>query len=576
MNSDDELERAIREREILAAENDRLQRELREATEKYTAIRSSLSWKLTAPLRSAMDWAMAVRGRSAPITHPLELNHANYQRWVLQYDQLTDADRAAIKDRIAKLKQPPLLSLVMVVHNPPAEALKQTIQSIRRQIYQNWEVFLVDDASTAPHVARTLSAFGDDPRVRILRRTSREGAPQPDARGDFLGFLDAGDVLAESALFEIAAEIDATPDADLVYTDEDELNAPGERCNPRFKTDWNPDLLLEQDYLGKLTMRRREWKESPRQARHIPAVLCHRGLGQPDAAPPERRSLTTHAKVSVIIPTRDRAELLERCLEGLLHRTDYPAMEILVVDNGSKEPRTREVLEKYQVQVLAFPGEFNWSAMNNAGAKATTGEVLLFLNNDTDVIDAGWLAELASQAMRPEIGAVGAKLLFADGTVQHAGIWLGPGGRVRHFLRLSKRDEPGYLGQLAFTRDLSAVTGACMAVRREAFEEVGGFDESFPVSYSDIDLCLKLRQRGYRILWTPHAELLHLESASRGSGEWRYSKEEEEHKRFVAKWEREIDQDPFFSPNLDLIGEEKLALAFPPRRWDRRFRLSCH
>lgn len=569
MNSDEELARALREREILAAENERLQRELREITETYAAIRGSLSWKITAPLRAVLDRAMAVRGKTAPIAHPLELNDENYRRWIAQYDQMTEADRTAIQACMAKLGRRPLLSLVVIVHDPPAEALRQTIQSIRGQLYREWEVCLVDDASTAPHVARALSACGDDPRVRIVRRSSREGSARFEgrtmARGEFLGFLDAGDVLAESALFEIAAEIDACPGVEIVYSDEDELNEQGERCRPRFKTGWNPDLLLEQEYLGQLAMYRREFSVMASEIRHIPAMLCHRGLSKSGGVTAARPSFQERPKVSVIIPTRDRAELLERCVEGLLHRTDYPDVEVLVVDNDSREPQTRAVFEKYKLGVVPFPGSFNWSAMNNAGAKAASGDVLLFLNNDTDVIKAGWLNELAAHAMRPEVGAVGAKLLFADDTVQHAGIWLGPGGKVRHFLRLSKREDPGYLGQLTFLRDLSAVTGACMAVRRTVFDEVGGFDESFPVSYSDIDLCLKLRQRGYRIVWTPHAELLHLESASRGSGEWRWSKEEAEHKRFVARWERELNEDPFFNPNLDLIGEEKLALAFPPR-----------
>jgi GT2 family glycosyltransferase len=267
----------------------------------------------------------------------------------------------------------------------------------------------------------------------------------------------------------------------------------------------------------------------------------------------------------VLIPTRDRAELLERCIDGLLNRTDYPALEIIVLDNDSREESTRQVLAKYPVRVLPCPGMFNWASMNNAGAKAATGEILLFLNNDTDVIDPRWLRELAIHAVRPEVGAVGAKLLFADGTVQHAGIWMGPSGYLRHFLRLSDRRDEGYLGQLSLTRNLSAVTGACLAIRRELFLELGGFDESFPVSYNDLDLCLRLGQRGYRIVWTPHAELLHLESASRGSSAWRWRKEEADHQRFTARWQEALEHDPFFNPNLDLIGEEKLALAFPPR-----------
>jgi GT2 family glycosyltransferase len=338
------------------------------------------------------------------------------------------------------------------------------------------------------------------------------------------------------------------------------------------------------------------------EVRHVAAVLCHRmgeGPGAADAEGMVRavrdflgdRATAVEAvkgghriywrippetRVTVIIPTRDRSELLEQCVNGLLSRTKYPSLEVIVVDNASREERTRLLFARYEslrnVRVIAHPGEFNWSAMNNAGAAVATGEILLFLNNDTDVIEENWLEELASQAARPEIGAVGAKLLFPDQTVQHGGIWLGPGVFARHALRLSKRDDEGYLGQLSLTRNLSAVTGACMAMRRVVFEESGGFDESFPVSYSDLDLCLRLIRNGYRIVWTPYAELLHLESASRGSSEWRWRKEEADRDRFVRRWQREMDNDPFFNPNLDLIGEERLALAFPPRRkraWQR-------
>jgi O-antigen biosynthesis protein len=585
MVKEDDPSRVTRENDRLAAENERLHRELRDATEKYSAIRDSLSWRITAPLRKAMD--LLVKPKQA--SGPLLLNDENYRRWADHFDKLTGADRTAIRNATAGLKRRPLLSLLVVIHDEPAPLILQTIQSIRKQLYREWEICLVDDASIAPHVARAVASCGDGPNVRVNRRISAGGfsVAAADAiamaQGEFVAFLDPGDVLVESALFEIAAEIDLYPDAAIVYSDEDELDDRGQRCRPRFKTDWNPDLLLEQDYLGRLCFYQRQVAAGvgapfaehdlalkaapvtpPCSIRHLPSVLCH-GVPKDRKHIRRRRTESPTPKVSILIPTRDRPELLERCIDGVLNRTDYPGLEVIVIDNDSREERTREILSKYPVRILSHSGEFNWAAMNNAGAKAATGEVLLFLNNDTDVIDGGWLRELAAHAVRPEVGAAGAKLLFADGTVQHAGIWLGPGGRVRHFLRLSDRGDEGYLGQLSTTRDLSAVTGACLMIRRELFLELEGFDESFPVSYNDIDLCLRLIKRGYRIVWTPHAELLHLESASRGSSDWRWSREEADHKRLCARWENEIEHDPFFNPNLDLIGEEKLALACPPR-----------
>ena len=548
LSNDGDLDRALRE-------NERLLRELRDATEKYEAIRTSLSWKITGPLRKALDLLAPRKNHAAG---PLLLNNENYRRWIEAYDKLTNADRTAIRTAIDNLKTRPLLSILVTIKDDPAPAILQTIQSIRRQLYPEWELCLIDTASTAPHVARALASCGDDPRVRVFRRTNNE--PFDITKGQYIATLDPGDMLAERALFEIAAELDAHPDTAILYTDEDELDPTGHRINPRFKTDWNPDL--QQDP-GKLQFKRAGNEPGP--TRHIPCILCHSAkiAAQTPQQPPQLPNPAP--KVSIIIPTRDRAELLERCIEGLINRTDYPAIEIIVVDNDSREAATKQLFTKYPIRVIPYPGEFNWAAMNNAAAKEATGEILLFLNNDTDVISPNWLSELAAQAIRPEIGAVGAKLLFADGTVQHAGIWLGPAGRVRHLLRLSQRNDPGYLGQLSLTRNLSAVTGACMAIRRNLFLDVNGFDESYPVSYNDLDLCLRLREKGHRIVWTPRAELYHLESASRGSSEWRWRKEEADHKRFCAKWQQQMEHDPYFNPNLDLIGEEKLALAFPPR-----------
>ena len=226
--------------------------------------------------------------------------------------------------------------------------------------------------------------------------------------------------------------------------------------------------------------------------------------------------------VSVIVPTRDRAELLATCVEGILHRTGYSNLELLIVNNGSSEPATRTLFDQLiradsRVRVLHLPGPFNYSALNNTAAREANGEILLLLNNDIEVIEPGWLRELVSQALRPDVGIVGAKLLYANEQVQHAGLVLGPEGIVVHLYRYARRDDLGHGGQLALPRTLLAVTGACVAIRRAVFFEVGGFDEiNLPVTFNDVDLCLRLGDCGYRVVWTPFAELFHLESASRG------------------------------------------------------------
>ncbi len=287
------------------------------------------------------------------------------------------------------------------------------------------------------------------------------------------------------------------------------------------------------------------------------------GFALPDPAP----------LVSVIIPTRDRADLLETCLAGLLGQTDYPALEILIVDNGSVEPATRRLFAELgrdrRVSVLPYAEEFNYSAMNNMAARQARGDVLLMLNNDIRVIEPGWLREMVGHAMRPTVGAVGARLLYPEGNLQHGGIMLGPAGRASHILRWSGPDTIGYLGQLALTRDVAAVTGACLAIRRAVFEEVGGLEEdNLRVTWNDIDLCLRVRAHGYRVVWTPHATLTHVEQASRQREDQdpgQLARFQAERNHVLWAWGDAFAQDPFQNPAL-LATDDDLLLAEPPRR----------
>ena len=278
--------------------------------------------------------------------------------------------------------------------------------------------------------------------------------------------------------------------------------------------------------------------------------------------------------VSVIIATRDRPDLLAQCVEGVLHRTDYCNLEVLIVDNGSIEPATLTLFDQLSreqnlVRILHRPGPFNYSALNNAAAREANGEILLFLNNDIDVIGSDWLRELVSHALRIDVGMVGVKLLYASEQVQHGGIVLGPEGAATHVHQFADRNDPGYFGQLALPRTISAVTCACAAVRRAVFFEVGGFDEvNLPVAYNDVDFCLRLGDYGYRVVWTPFAELFHLESASRGFDDanpdrQRRSLRELEHLR--KTWGSLMDTaDPFYNPNLIFL-RERVEFAASPR-----------
>ena len=350
------------------------------------------------------------------------------------------------------------------------------------------------------------------------------------------------------------------------------------------------------------------------QVVHQPGILFHRGraqTGRPAPFPRSRagngipeldavidRFLTTHRpglvrgsrtygsriwptvsallpdpapRVSVIIPMRNRAKLLETCLAGLLGGTDYPDIEVLVVDNGSTEADALALLERVtaddRVRVLRDHGPFNWSALNNLAAAEATGEVLLLLNNDISIVRPGWLRSMAGHAMREGVGVVGARLLYPDGTLQHGGMLLGPRGSGLHVAKGAAGDDPGYLAQQIVLRDLSAVTGACLAIRRAVFQELGGLEQQhLRVAWSDVDLCLRARAAGYRVLWDPEATLIHHETGTRGQDETLEQKAlfELERGYMRRRWPEATEHDPYLNPALRVDPD---ALVLRPPGW---------
>lgn len=282
-----------------------------------------------------------------------------------------------------------------------------------------------------------------------------------------------------------------------------------------------------------------------------------------------------HPHVTIIVPTKDRIDHLSRCIESVLSRSTYTAFDLVIVDNGSTEPATHayfdEVQRSARVSVMRIDEPFNFSRINNLAAARASGPLLCFLNNDTEIITAGWLEEMVSLAVREDVGAVGAMLYYPNDTVQHAGVILGLGGIASHSHRGQRRGMPGNYGRTSLTQTLSAVTAACMVVRKSAFDSVGGFDESLAVAYNDVDLCLRLQARGLRNVWTPFAELYHFESVSRGD-----DSQGESRPRFLAesqamrdRWKGLLTADPYYNPNLSLTRAD-FWLAYPPRlarRW---------
>ncbi len=568
---------------------------------------------------------------------PTEMN--GYQHWIDVYDTPSRAQVAAMRARARAMLQPPRFSVIVPTFNTPARALREMISSVRAQLYPHWELCIADDASTEPHVRAILQeAAAGDQRIRlVLRETNGNISAASNsalalATGDFAALLDHDDVLAPHALLLMAEAIQANPGADILYSDEDKLDPDGQRYDPYFKPDYNPELLQGQNLISHFGVYRlaalraagglRESFEGSQDydlalrmaARtegpivHVPHILYHwrifpgadtfsstqisratlaarRAIQEQAAALGEQVEVTESVAhfhrvvrrppahwplVSAVVPTRDHVEVLRDCIDGLLDATDYPALEIIVVDNDSAQPRALAYLKRiaaHGVRVLPYQGPFNYSAINNYAARQAQGEMLLLLNNDISMTDPSWLREMVQLAIRPGVGAVGARLLYPDGTLQHGGVVLGLGGAAGHSQVGASRDDPGYFGSLRMTREVSAATGACLAVRREAFEAVGGLDEvNLPVAFNDVDLCLRLRAAGWRIIWTPHAELIHHESKSRGSDftPERVDKFHAEVAYMLGRWEQELASDPFYSPNLSL-NHSRPVPAFPPR-----------
>lgn len=286
--------------------------------------------------------------------------------------------------------------------------------------------------------------------------------------------------------------------------------------------------------------------------------------------------------VSLIIPTRDGYQVLKRCVESIRRKTDYLNYELIIVDNQSAEPETLDYLKSLERQgiarILHYDAPFNYSAINNFAVSEARGEVVGLLNNDLEVISKGWLTEMVRHAIRPEIGAVGAKLYYPTNRIQHAGVALGIGGVAGHLHHGYFREQLGYSGRLVLVQDFSAVTAACLLVRKAVYEEVGGLDEeNLAIAYNDIDFCLKVREAGYRNLWTPFAELYHHESFSRGyeTSPDRQARFDRETACMLRRWGAMLDKDPYYSPNLTLDAPD-YTLAWPPRvvkPWDAFSRL---
>jgi GT2 family glycosyltransferase len=508
----------------------------------------------------------------------------------------------------------PRVSVVVPVYRTDPALLARAIDSVRRQIYDRWELCLVDDASESEGVTRLLSglAGGERIRVRVRRERGNISAATNDgiaiAGGEWIAFLDHDDELGPEALFRVVEAINHKPDCDVIYTDQDKIGADQHRWEPFFKPDWSPAYLRGVMYVGHLMVARANLlrdvggcdsqfdgvqdyelalrlSERTNRIEHIPRVLYHwraipgsvaaNGSAKPAIDELQERAVQEHLdrlsipataqrtrghrvklipkrreiypKVSILIPTRDHPELIERCLKTLMQTTAYPNFEVLVGDNETRDARALDVLDSYPVKKIPLSGGFHFARFNNILAAQATGEYLMLLNNDTEIVQADWLDQLVLYAQEDDAGAVGALLTYADGTVQHAGIILGPRGTADHVMRGFPGDCDGYMGSLACTREVTAVTAAAMMISRAKFQLMGGLSERFQRHYDDLDFCLRLRKRGFRNVCVTSARIVHHESRSRGD-KYDFT----DRVLLLDRWESVIDRgDEYYNPNFD-------------------------
>jgi GT2 family glycosyltransferase len=536
-----------------------------------------------------------------------------YARWIERYEP---GAAELNRQRQVRFAREVRLSLLVPQGDAPEPLLEALLRSLLDQTYANWEMVIVRTDAGAPEPAAPARAA--NVKILSLSAgasaAERSNAALVAATGEYVALLQAGDALAPFALFEIVQALNHHPDADFLYSDEDwRTETGGLRADPHFKPDWSPDTLRSHNYLGQLAVFSRLLLEqagglgdgldggdnydlvlrvSERAGRivHLPRVLYHRrgpkdeAKGRDEAAckalaehlhrlglaaevrPGLRpdtyqvaHSLPARPLVSVIIPNRDSPEMLARCIDSL-GRSSYPETETIIVENGSQQPETFACYRRLAGQwpwlrLLTWDKPFNYAAINNFAAKEATGDVLLFLNNDVQVINPDWLERLLEHVLRPAVAAAGAKLYYPDHTIQHAGIIVGRDHGPCHNLVFADGNAAGYGQRLVTVQNVSAVTGACLMTRKAVFAEVGGFEEAFAVAFNDIDYCLKLRRRGYLVVWTPFAQLYHFESVTRGYLDTPVEKAKNQHelRLFQEKWQPLLPSvDPYYNPNLTL------------------------
>jgi O-antigen biosynthesis protein len=548
-------------------------------------------------------------------------HEVRYRRWVTLNTPTRD-DLAASAARVSELAWRPLISVLTPVYNTDARWLRACVESVRRQVYPNWELCLADDGSTNAQTLGVLDEYARESRIRILHLSGNSGissatnAALSVATGEFVALLDHDDELAPEALFEVASLLNDDRETDFIYSDEDKLDGDGQRCDPHFKPDWSPEHLRSTMYTCHLMVLRtglaRELggfrrglegaqdydlalrvSERTTRIRHIPKVLYHwrkiphstasTSLAKTWAIDAGARALTDHVDrsgldatvvpgpapglyrvrhriagqplVSIVIPTRGgtaaespTTRALTNCVRSIVEKSTYQHYEIVVAEDSPVSAATRELLEAGPHRRIPYhwTGSFNYPHKLNTAAASCRGKHLVLFNDDIEVVAPEWIEAMLEFSQQDGIGAVGARLIYPDGRLQHVGVLIGVCGMAAHAFHSCPGNTPGHGASAWIVRNYSAVTAACMMTRHDLYDRMHGFDERFGTDFNDTDYCLRLRREGYRIVYTPYAELCHLESVSYGARTWNTA----DLTTMRREWADVYARDPYYNPNL--------------------------
>lgn len=498
------------------------------------------------------------------------------------------------------LSKKPKISIFIIDTKNNLENLQQTIFSLTHQTYENYEIHVLSNSSK--HDLKDQNLDINFERISFKKFENDSFYEFPTFNGDYILFVNSGIEVSKYALFEFVKELNQHQKVDVLYSDNDYVDNFNVKTNPFFKPDWSPYLLRSMDYISEFCLVKKsifdrlivdslqtkclsfdlllQIIEFSQNILHISIPLysvkyssysytthncmkmsLEKHLKRMNISAKVENSdiknnfrvqyeLKTNPKVSIIIPTKNNFRILKRCIDSIENKTKYRNFEILIIDNLSNDHATKEYYSKLSHKIISYDENFNFSKMNNLAVQYASGELFLFLNDDTKVLDSNWLHELISIITQNDVGIVGTKLIFSDHTIQHAGLVFLQTGSGFHPLMKQHEKSSGYHHLLNSMRDFSAVTGACLLTKKEIFEQVNGFDNSFDVYYGDADFCLKVRNLGYRVVYTPFTKLLHEGSFTiRNSNASHF--DVENHLLFLEKWPYLKNGDPYYNTNLD-------------------------